>query len=492
MAVYDNEKLGGKINFDILNYWQLKLSTIHLLTTKLFIMKKQLLFNFRMVAFAAMTLLTAQSSFSQTWVGATSADFLDATNWSAAPTFTNVDVFIVNAVFAPNNNPVLNAAATCGSIATKVGSIFTTNADFTTGISTSSVEGTVNVNGGTWSSSKLYIGNASGGAGVVNVATGGVLKGTGTETGTGVWRLGSSSASGSHYLNINDGGTFILAPECGLTIGFASTRRGYLNVNIGGLAQISGGFALSTTVGNGTVNVAGGTLEYNPANLNANAGVINITAGSLKLLNAMPTINATSSFAGTYTAGLINIAGGSLVASGPLTIGSTTAGMVTVNVNGGTMNIAGALSILSTALVTIDAGSIVLDGDQTAGIATLVADARIVVSGAALAAGKTISNTYDAVSGKTTVVAAAPLGLNDAALDANAIVVYSQNQNIMIQSGNLILSDVKVYDVRGSLVASKKNIGSNETSIDLNASYQVYVVKVTTADGSVVTKKIVQ
>lgn len=460
-------------------------------------MKKKLLFNFRMAALAVLTLIAVQSSFAQTWVGATSSDFLDATNWSATPTFTGTDAFVVNEVFTPNNNPVLNAAATCATISTKVRSIFTTNADFTTGINTNSIEGTININSGTWSSSKLYIGNASGGAGVVNVATTGILRATGTGTGTGVWRLGSSSASGTHYLNVNDGGTFILAPECGITIGFTSTRRGVLNVNTGGLAQISGGFVLSTTVGNGTVNVAGGTLEYNPVDLNVNAGVINVNAGSLKLLNATPTINATSTFVGTSTAGLINIAGGSLIASGPLTIGSTTAGLVTVNVNSGIMNIAGALTISApagtyTGLVNIDAGSIVLDGDQTAGIATLVTAGRITVSGAALAAGKTILNTYDSVSGKTTVMAGTALGVNEAKVDANAVVVYAQNQSVKIQSGNVLLSEVNVYDVRGSLVASKKGIGSNETSIALDASNQVYVVKVTTVEGGVVTKKIMQ
>jgi len=455
-------------------------------------MKKQLLFNFRMAAFVALTFLTAQSSFAQTWVGTTSSDFSDGSNWSAVPTFTSTDIFLINAVVAPNNNPLLNTAVACGTITTKVGSIFTTNADFTTGVGTNIVEGTVNINAGTSNIPKLYIGNGTGGAGVVNVGTGGTL------SGTGVWRLGSSTVSGTHYLNINNGGIVKTASTSDFSIGFTSSRKGVLTVNTGGLAQINGNFTVSTTAGNGTINVAGGSLEYNPVNLNINAGLINITAGSFKLLNAAPTINATSASVGTITAGLINIAGGTLDASGPLTIGSNTAGLVTVNVNSGAMNVAGALNISApsgtyTGLINIDAGSIVLDGDQTAGIATLVTAGRITVSGAALTAGKTISNTYDAGTAKTTVVAiAAPLGINDLTLDANAIVVYTQNQSIKIQSGNLVLSDVNVYDAKGSLVASQKSIGSNEASMALNVSNQVYIVKVTTADGSVVTKKIVQ
>jgi hypothetical protein len=463
-------------------------------------MKKQLLINsttflsqkksFRMTAFAVLTFLTVQSSFGQTWVGATSADFSDGTNWSAVPTFTSVDIFAINAVVAPNNNPVLNAAVTCATISTKVGSIFTTNADFTTGsLATSSIEGTVNINGGIWSSPKLYIGNASGGAGVVNVAGA-------TLTGSGVWRLGSTNNSGTHYLNINNGGILDMSSTSALTIGFTSSRKGVLNVNTGGVAKIFGGLSISSTLGNGTINVAGGSLEYNPANFDTNSGIINVTAGSFKLLNTTPTINAIS----VTTNGVINIGGGTLDASGPLTIGhgTTTTAAVTVNLNSGTMNIAGALTIsaptgIYTGLVNIDAGSIVLDGDQTAGITTLVTAGRITVSGAALAAGKTISNTYDAGTGKTTVVAiAAPLGVNDVELDANTMVVYAQDKNIKIQSGNGMLSDVKVYDVTGRLVTSKKSIGSNEASIALDASNGVYLVKVTTADGKVVTKKVIQ
>jgi hypothetical protein len=252
----------------------------------------------------------------------------------------------------------------------------------------------------------------------------------------------------------------------------------------------------STTTANGTINVDGGSLEYNPVDLNIGAGKISITNGSFKLLNTTgtTTISATSA----STTGVITITGGTLDAAGPLTIGNNTAaGLVTVNVTGGTMNVAGILAIPApvtpgtyTGLINVDAGSIVLAGDQKAAMETLAVATN--VGGLKAAAGKVISVTYDAGTDKTTVIAAAPLGVNDAALNANAIVVYSQNQNILIQSENLILSDVKVYDVRGSLVASKNSIGSNETSINLNASNQVYVVKVTTADGSVVTKKIIQ
>lgn len=447
-----------------------------------FLLKKN---TFKIAAFTALTFLTAQNSLAQTWVGATSTDFLDGTNWSATPTFTNTDVFTVNAVVAPNFNPTLSAVATCASITTKVGSVFTTTADFTTSSATSTIEGTVNINGGTWTSPKLYIGSGTGGAGVVNV-TGATL------SGSGIWRLGSSTVSATHYLNINNGGILNLTAASSLTIGFTSSRKGVLNINTGGLAQIVSNLVVSSTTGNGTINIAGGSLEYTPVNLNLNAGIININSGSLKFLDLLPTLNASS----TSTTGVINIGGGTLDTFGPLTIGSTTTGLTTINLNSGTMNITGALAISApsgtyTGMINIDAGSIVLTGNQTATIATLVSAGKIAVSGAALTAGKSISNTYSAITDKTTVVTAVTLGLNDTTFDTNSIVVYAQNQGFEIQSTNSLIADVKVYDVKGSLIASKNNIASNSINIALNQSNEVYVVKVTTTDGAVVTKKIV-
>ena len=84
------------------------------------------------------------------------------------------------------------------------------------------------------------------------------------------------------------------------------------------------------------------------------------------------------------------------------------------------------------------------------------------------------------------------LGVKDAVLEANGIVVYTQDQSLKIQSDTLMLSEVKVYDLSGRLVAERKNIGANETSVSLKSSNGVYLLKVTTADGGEVTKKIVQ
>jgi hypothetical protein len=481
-------------------------------------MKKQLLFDFtkslfgkrsfRMAAFTALTLLTAQSSFAQyRWTGATSTDFLDATNWEVAPvvtydavtntyTYGAVTNFYTTTVGVVNTNSVLNntidpaANYTIPTISIGNGMSLAIHNNITSINATCYIDGKFDFNAGTHRVHKLYIGSsaATGSVATVNVFTGAVLNGTN------VWRIGEKNI-GNSYLNVN-GGKFTISTTGSLTMGYGTDKFGTLAITNSGIVEISGGLTIGAV---GIIDVAGGSFDFSTANLN-NAGTINVTAGSFKLLNLATTLNATA----TSATGVINIAAGGTmetVATSSLTIGNNTAtpgsALVTVNVNG-TMNILGTLAMpapvttgVYTGLINVDAGSIVLAGNQKAEMDALAVTTN--VGGIKAVAGKTILVSHDPVLDKTTVVAiAAPLGVNDAKLNANAIVVYAQDQNINIQSGNVIMSDVKVYDLQGRLVASKKSIGSNETSINLNASNQVYMVKVTTADGAVVTKKIMQ
>lgn len=457
-----------------------------------------------MAAFTALTLLTAQASFAQyRWTGATSTDFLEVTNWEVAPvvtydittntyTYGAVTNFYTTTAGLVNANSVLNntidpaAKYTIPTISIGNGMSLATHNNITSINATCYIDGKFDFNAGTHRVHKLYIGSsaATGSVATVNVYTGAVLNGTN------VWRIAEKNI-GNSYLNV-DGGKFTISTSgSSLTIGYGTDKYGTLAITNSGTVEISGGLTLGST---GTINVAGGSFDFSNASFFSNNGTINVTNGLFKLSNAAATINATS----TGTTGIININGGTLETSGSLAIGnSTAAALATVNVTNGTMNVAGALTISApvtpgtyTGLINVDAGSIVLAGDQKTAMDALAETTN--VGGIKAVAGKEIKVTYDPVTGKTTVIASAPLGVNDAKLDAKAIVVYAQDKNIKIQSGNLILSDVKVYDVTGRLVASKKSIGSNETSINLNASNQVYMVKVTTADGAVVTKKIMQ
>lgn len=73
----------------------------------------------------------------------------------------------------------------------------------------------------------------------------------------------------------------------------------------------------------------------------------------------------------------------------------------------------------------------------------------------------------------------------------NAIKVASSNKEIKIQSSKLLLSKVKIYDIRGSLLLEKNNINSTEiTFLDCTKSDQLLLIEIETEDGITVVKKI--
>ena len=66
------------------------------------------------------------------------------------------------------------------------------------------------------------------------------------------------------------------------------------------------------------------------------------------------------------------------------------------------------------------------------------------------------------------------------------------SDTIEINTSNIIMDSVKIFDIRGRLITIKKDINSNEAVIaNLNAEEQVLLVQITSKDNRVVTKKIV-
>ncbi|KGO91615.1 T9SS sorting signal type C domain-containing protein [Flavobacterium subsaxonicum] len=84
-----------------------------------------------------------------------------------------------------------------------------------------------------------------------------------------------------------------------------------------------------------------------------------------------------------------------------------------------------------------------------------------------------------------------PLSTENPALTANSVVVYQQGGVINIASGNIEMTDVTIYDIRGRKLLTKTDINATETSIaNLAAQQQVLIVEINTLSGKV-TKKIV-
>lgn len=91
------------------------------------------------------------------------------------------------------------------------------------------------------------------------------------------------------------------------------------------------------------------------------------------------------------------------------------------------------------------------------------------------------------------VYQSAPLGIEIPTFDANAVIVYKNDDKVLnINAGNVIMQNVKIYDVRGRLIHEQSNINATATALhNLKAEQQVLLVKITSDDNKVVTKKVV-
>lgn len=74
----------------------------------------------------------------------------------------------------------------------------------------------------------------------------------------------------------------------------------------------------------------------------------------------------------------------------------------------------------------------------------------------------------------------------------NTVVVYSKNKTIEINSGSVPMNNVKVFDMRGRLVAEQNDVTTTTISIPLERiANQVLIVQLTAVDGQTISKKVV-
>ena len=78
------------------------------------------------------------------------------------------------------------------------------------------------------------------------------------------------------------------------------------------------------------------------------------------------------------------------------------------------------------------------------------------------------------------------------AFNENSVSVYKNNGALYVNSGIVAMSNIKVFDIQGRLIAEQKNLKSTTAVFNnLRAKNQVLIVKITGANNNVVTKKIV-
>ena len=90
------------------------------------------------------------------------------------------------------------------------------------------------------------------------------------------------------------------------------------------------------------------------------------------------------------------------------------------------------------------------------------------------------------------IIYALPLGVGNPIFTANNVIIYNQNKEFVVNTGNIIMSSIKVFDIRGRLLNERKEINSSQATINGSLSNQVLLVQITSADGIVVTKKVIQ
>lgn len=84
------------------------------------------------------------------------------------------------------------------------------------------------------------------------------------------------------------------------------------------------------------------------------------------------------------------------------------------------------------------------------------------------------------------------LGLPSVSLDEKSVVVFKKDNTININSTEMTIKSVQLFDVNGRVIATKNDVNALETSFsNLNFGKGIILVKVTGTDNKVVTHKLV-
>ena len=84
-----------------------------------------------------------------------------------------------------------------------------------------------------------------------------------------------------------------------------------------------------------------------------------------------------------------------------------------------------------------------------------------------------------------------PLAVNQPTFSDASVVVYKQNNELIINSGNTTMTNVKVFDIRGRLLMEKNNINATQTKFYTGTTNEVLLVQITSDAMGTVTKKVI-
>jgi hypothetical protein len=89
------------------------------------------------------------------------------------------------------------------------------------------------------------------------------------------------------------------------------------------------------------------------------------------------------------------------------------------------------------------------------------------------------------------IVFESTLATENPVLNENTVVIFKQNQDIVVNTGSIEMKNVQVYDIQGRLLVEQKDINASTTKLSIGTTNQVLIVKVTSKDNSVVSKKVI-
>jgi hypothetical protein len=84
------------------------------------------------------------------------------------------------------------------------------------------------------------------------------------------------------------------------------------------------------------------------------------------------------------------------------------------------------------------------------------------------------------------------LSFEKAVVNEKAVLVNKQNGILNINAGTIMIKNVKIFDMMGRLILEQKELNTPSTSIkNLGDTQQVLIVKITTSNDEIITKKII-
>jgi hypothetical protein len=175
---------------------------------------------------------------------------------------------------------------------------------------------------------------------------------------------------------------------------------------------------------------------------------------------------------------------------------------LTSNINGGEYTIQGRPAFDASDVVPLNfktdvAGNYTIAIDHSDGLFATGQDVYLVDSTTGTETNlKTTAYTFTATAGvantRFSLKYQKSLKVDTPVFNDDSVVVYKNKGTLYVNSGAVSIANIKVYDVQGRLIAEQKDVKANTATINnLKAIHQVLIVKVTSEDDKVVSKKVV-